>query len=302
MADKHIHMRATCTRGFTLLELLAVMAIMAMLSTLAVTSYFAAIRGMARRGMSEHFINTLTQARQRACVDGARVSLIIFNQPSGYDSDGNLDRIQPSYVVCRELGRITWAEEEYLFDEFADLKQLFNVETVASSEDYSQDYQGGIRLYNLNRGCWTTVGSRVVRPRDYGNQQHLLATATNKTKWDQHRFEDYAFRLLPATGSSRSANYTPWQIGDSYGIEVTPILNVPKTFYVDGLGWSGQGSPTTDALKKIQHVTFGPDGRVVSGTDGSTSPSFTFRSTDVQVGRVRVSVSNDGSLSTGGLD
>ena len=65
-------------RGFSLLELLAVMSIMAMLSTLAVTSYFGAIRGMASRGAKKHFQNTLLLARQRACIDGARVRLMAF--------------------------------------------------------------------------------------------------------------------------------------------------------------------------------------------------------------------------------
>ena len=300
MANLHIRIQTGRNSGFTLLELLAVMAIMVMLSTLAVTSYFAAIRGMARRGMYEQFMNTLMQARQRATVDGARVSLIIFNLPAGYDNDGNLDRIQPSYVVCRELGRVTFVTGNYLFDEFADLKQLFDVRNDSSSEEYGQSYQGGIRLYNLNRGCWSTVASRVVLPKEYGNEQRLLSKTTNKSKWDRHKFEDNAFQFLTAGASSRSANYTAWQTGDAYGIEVTPILNLPKTFYVDGLGWNGQGKPTTSALKEVQHVTFGPDGRSLNENGNPVQRSFTFRSTDEQIGSIRITVNNDGSFSIGG--
>ena len=59
--------------GFSLLELLAVMSIMALLTTLAVTSYFSAVRGMGRRSAVNNLANTLIQARQRACMDNARV-------------------------------------------------------------------------------------------------------------------------------------------------------------------------------------------------------------------------------------
>lgn len=61
---------------------------MALLSTLAVTSYFGAVRGMSIRSAKRHFENALVQARQRACIDGARVSLIAFNEIASYESDG----------------------------------------------------------------------------------------------------------------------------------------------------------------------------------------------------------------------
>ena len=56
-------------RGFTLIELLTVMSIMGMLTTIAVTSYFSAIRGMARRSALKHLADTMVSARQRACME-----------------------------------------------------------------------------------------------------------------------------------------------------------------------------------------------------------------------------------------
>ena len=79
-------MRVVFKKGFTLVELLTVMAIMAMLSTIAVSSYFTAIRGMARRSALKHLANTFVLARQRACMEGASMSVMIFNEITGYDN------------------------------------------------------------------------------------------------------------------------------------------------------------------------------------------------------------------------
>jgi prepilin-type N-terminal cleavage/methylation domain-containing protein len=91
-------------RGFSLLELLAVMTIMVMLSALAVTSYFAAVRGMARRGALKNLVNTLVLARQRACMESSCFSVIMFNEVSGVNS-GDLT---PSYIVAKGLGQLSY--------------------------------------------------------------------------------------------------------------------------------------------------------------------------------------------------
>ena len=112
-------------RGFSLLELLAVMSIMAMLSTLAVTSYFSAVRGMTRRSAVKHLANTLVVARQRACLEGSRMSVMIFNEVSRYE--GSKEIVIPSYVICKEVGRISFISQDKLVDELAKGKAMEKV-------------------------------------------------------------------------------------------------------------------------------------------------------------------------------
>ena len=109
-----------------LIELLAVMAIVAMLSTLAVTSYFSAIRGMPSRTALTTSTTRMAMARQRACIDGCRVSLIVFNEAAAFDASGTaISDLAASFVVCRELGRFSFVSGTSCSDEFSDLGSLF---------------------------------------------------------------------------------------------------------------------------------------------------------------------------------
>ena len=266
--------RASQRRGFSLLELLAVMAIMAMLATLAVSSYFAAVKGMAARSAKRHFENALVSARQRACIDGVRVSLMAFNEIGGFDSSGNIDddKLIACYVICKEIGRLSYVEGDYLFDEFADLKALFGEKSTDSSDRLrvSSTYKGGFRLYNLSQGSWTFVEPHVVL-RDMGSANSDLlyskalyensatrASVANSEK--NHAFKAYAFKMQ--TGSqAKSTGARDWHIGDIYGVEVAPIQNLPKGFKFEEL---------SDDTKDVQCVTFEPDGSIRSSQVGFT--------------------------------
>lgn len=260
--------------GFSLLELLAVMSIMAMLSTLAVTSYFSAIRSMAARGAKKQFLNTLVLARQRACIDGARVSVMIFNEIGSYESDGaTVKEWAPSYVVCKELGRVSFVSGNYLFDEFSDLKQLFGTAPDGESSDIGR--VGGIRLYNLTSGFWTLVKPYVSLRSVGGANSRLLYSGGT------HNFMAYAFEKQTGTGSQSSGSGA-WQVGDAYGIEVAPVQFLPKGFSFEQLA---------NNESAIHYVTFEPDG---SAKQGKT---FTIRGSKAAGGgSFRFSVSKDGSI------
>ena len=255
-------------RGFSLLELLAVMSIMALLSTLAVTSYFSAVRGMANRSARRNFENSLVLARQRACIDGARVSLIAFNEVASYDTDGKTVKdMAASYVVCKEIGRLSLVSGLYLFDEFSDLKQLFG---EATSEDASSSsYRGGIRLYNLDAGSWTLVKPNVVQ-KDEGSQVELLYSDRS------YQFKAHAFEMMSGTGTKSTGTGTrDWKAGDSYGVEVAPVQSLPKGFTFGELS-------DTD-MTDVQHVTFEPDGTAteaktftIKGSKAEGGESFPF--------------------------
>ena len=203
--------------GFSLLELLAVMSIMAMLSTLAVTSYYSSVKGMALRSARKHFLNSLIMARQRACIDGVRVSMIAFNEVTKYSEDGSeIKEVAPSFVVCREIGRLSFVSGNYLFDEFGE-PELFNNQSGkwSGSSTPSSKNEGGIRLYNLTSGSWTLVRP-VVMPHQVGEKNApLLYSGTKKT------FFAYAFEKQTGV-SIKSQGSGDWHAGDSYGIEVSP--------------------------------------------------------------------------------
>jgi len=243
--------------GFSLLELLAVMAIMALLSTLAVTSYFGAVRGMSLRSAKRHFESALVQARQRACIDGTRVSLMAYNEIVSYDDQGkDIEDMAACYVVCKEIGRISYVSGNYLFDEFADLGQLFNVGDSRSTGNVMTE--GGIRLYNLSRGTWTLVRP-FVSTQEVGSAVQLLYTGRS------HRFKAYAFQKQQGTGvqSSGSGSGT-WEVGDSYGIEVSPVQFLPKGFLFSGL------LDSESSLTDVKYVTFESDGtRRTAGSSGN---------------------------------
>lgn len=256
-------------RGFSLLELLAVMSIMALLSTLAVTSYFSAVRGMANRSARRNFENSLVLARQRACIDGARVSLIAFNEVAAYDTDGKTVKdLAASYVVCKEIGRLTLVSGNYLYDEFSDLKQLFGENT--SGDSFSSTYRGGIRLYNLDVGSWTMVKPYVVQ-KDEGSQAKLPYSDVS------YQFKAHAFEMMSGTGTKSTGTGTrDWKAGDAYGVEVAPVQSLPKGFTFGELS-------DTD-MTDVQHVTFEPDGSAAqaktftikgSKAEGGESHAFT---------------------------
>lgn len=219
-------------RGFSLLELLAVMSIIALLTTMAVTSYFSAIRGMARRGAVKQLANTLILARQRACMDSSRYSVVIFNEITGAtDSD-----VTPSYVVCKELGRLTFIEGNSTFvDEFTPLESIFGID-----DNNANGYLGSLRLYNLTRGGWSQV---FPRASVYSLTRY---SASNGTRYTLNTF------ALKKNSNLTSLNAPNWAVGDAYGVEATPMRSLPKGFEFTQLNTSAS---------QVITITFLPDGR-----------------------------------------
>lgn len=268
--------------GFSLLELLAVMAIVAMLSTLAVTSYFSAIRGMGTRTARRNFTNALSMARQRACIDGCRVSLIIFNEVAEFGPDGKVKDLAASYVVCRELGRISFVSGDKLFDEFADLEKLFT--GGSSSGSAVGSVAGAVKIYNLSQGSWALVKPGAVRAK-MGSDVELLYSD------DTFGFEVYALQRLSGTGlestGGGTGGGTGWTVGDSYGIEVMPVQALPKGFKFNELN----NTLTSDqALTDVEHVTFEPDGTALEGK------TFTVVSSDPNAKGITFSVDKKGLI------
>ncbi len=260
MKDRNAYKRR---RGFSLLELLAVMSIMAMLTTLAVTSYFSAIRGMTRRSAVKHLANTLTLARQRACMEGTRVSVMVFNEVAGYDDAGNV-KIAPSYVVCKEIGRISAISGGKLVDEFAPLDKMFGTATL------SADYLGSTRLYNLSRGKWSNVLPSV---------KDATLTSRGSSYRNGQDYDIPAFGFVINT-KVPNPNGATWAVGDSYGVEASPINSLPRGFQFDEL---------QESLSQVVSVTFEPDGK-------ASDKLIRIRTTLPPITRSGVTVKSDGSV------
>lgn len=295
-------------RGFTLLELLVVMGIMVSLSTVAVSSYFAAMRGIARRTATQQLAGTLTLARQRACMDGVPTCVMIFNEVIGETSNiddgsqqggGNTLLTRPAYIVCKQLGKITCIpQDEYLVDEFTDLGALFNVvysRGKFESEDCLEDkYKTNhalesMALYNLTRGGWSSVYPNVLC---YELNNRISATRPHRTGADgiensKYTLPVYAF-MINKHMSSRSTD-RKWEIGDSYGSAVEPIQFLPNGFCFKDIENKDDES--------IIMVRFEPDGK--AKVTGGSSGGISIKELSSQA-TVKVEVEKDGTVSWDG--
>lgn len=233
-------MKQKSKHGFSLMELLAVMAIMGILSTMAITGYFSAVRGMARRRAVSNLVAALSQARQRACIDGTRTALVCYNEKSDATSS-DLKTVSPTYVVCKALGRVTSIASGKIGDEFTPLDKIFGLTPPASGTSSYKSF-GSRRLYNLSRTGWTEVGMTV---EDGTYNDDLLSGRTGKPFFPLPKL------LWCFTKAPGGVDNAGWQVGDLYGIEVSPPGILPKNVYF--------GKLMADDKSQI-NVLFKPDG------------------------------------------
>ncbi len=230
-------MKKMSARGFSLLELLAVMAIMGVLATVAMTGYFSAVRSMTRRRAVSNFVATLQQARQRACIDGARTAVVFFSEDS-------MDAKPNTYVTCKALGRITSNSAGQIGDEFTPLDLFFKKSTdKANNEEYAF---GSRKIFNLsgNGGFMEVTG--VVSPGDAGV---LKSGITGEELSNTNQTLIWCFNLAP--GGGNTANF---QMGDLYGIEASPVAKLPRNYYFSSatvVMFKPDGSATAGAIEII---------------------------------------------------
>jgi type II secretory pathway pseudopilin PulG len=233
------------------------MGIMALLTTIAVTSYFGASRGMTRRSAVKHFANTLILARQRACMENSRISVVIFNEITGLQNND----VTPSYVICKELGRISYINDQNgvknLVDEFSEIDNVFGQANLGYT------YRGSIRLYNLTRGKWSNIYPWVEQyPFKQGaglkgrkSASRLFpSTIEPIERTAGYTLNAFAFGINSGVRNLNAAD-NEWRIGDAYGIEAAPVGALPRNFLFSELNTS-----TADAIT----ITFLPDGRATS--------------------------------------
>jgi len=258
--------------GFTLLELLAVMSIMALLTTLAVTSYFSAISGMARRSAVKHVVNTLILARQRACMEGARVCVMFFNEPRGFkkDEDGNPTTEEdfiPSYVVSKAVSRLSYINGTTIGDEFLD------PETFGTQADNDVER---LRLYNLTRGGWWMV-LPFVTMNTY-TPQYPYETASGVASGSSG-IDLYVFTVKESYGGAASS-----VVGDTYGVEASPVGSLPKGFI-----FKGMDTAASDTFA----ISFLPDGTLETNSGNKKMDSVTLVETRLKSSQPKITISVD---------
>ena len=265
------------------MELMAVMAVMALLATLAVTSYFSAVRGMNKRRAADTLYKALVSARQRACVDSTQVQFLCFNVWSGAErmAEASGDRVKelkalsPTYVVCKELGRVTYAFGNLVGDEFTPLDMLIG---AAQNEAAAMQGKGRMRLFNLTKGDWSDACVRVVPSAGY---DLVSATTGESFQMQDREMMIWCFVMVDRRGVN-------WEIGDVYGIEASPLATLPQNVFFGPPIGSNPGSET------LVTIRFYPDG----GADGATiNLSAMDKSIDNLPVFTSITVSSDGTVS-----
>lgn len=278
--------------GFTLLELLTVMAIMALLSTFAVTSYFGAIRGMTRRSAIKHLVNTLELAKQRAAMEGVNVSVLIYNEKTG--DKNNKDAYIPSYVIVRELGRVSHEDKaDMIYDEFTPLDSFYPVFSTPGELKKWAKYES-IRLYN-QEGEWKEVYPAVVTP---GGSQRVKVDLTSKVtngdessdnKISSARLQVFYFLVNDNVNRKAGGSSDMWEVGTRYGIEVSPPNSLPRRFSFSKIDQKEKG---------CECIIFDPNGHSVDKQGKPTQHSVQM---EEQIGKTArrnvVSVASTGEIS-----
>jgi len=242
------------------------MAVLAILSTLAVTGYLSAIRGMLKQRAATAVCNALVLARQRACTDAAKTSVACFNVWSGGDKgESGLTKwkaCSPTYVVCKSIGQFTLVNGNVLGDEFSPLDRMFGVSK--SSGEQMASGLAPLRLYNLTRGGWSDVYGTVTREA-YPGAVSPMFPATGRI--DSGGGDSLKVLLC---FRAKTTVHMPggWQVGDAYGVAVSPIATLPRTIYfgVNSAGTSlSPESSSSSSTPPMMQFDFYPDGHAEIG-------------------------------------
>lgn len=221
-------------KGFTLVELLVVIGIMAGLGTVATAGYFAVVRGMEERGALSSVTSLIDAAQQRARMDRVPTAVLFYNELVNDEESASDDTQHAGVcgvaVAIRRSGRITRAEgsseDSLLFDEFADLDRVYNIE----GDD--QGVTSGMRLYQF-RGMddmgasgdlrYSIVHTDVVCEKRVLPDEKLLFSSPNGAPvkiWAS------AFRI-------KDPKRMNWRTGDAYAFEFANV-RLQKNYFFKG--------------------------------------------------------------------
>jgi prepilin-type N-terminal cleavage/methylation domain-containing protein len=236
-------------KAFTLLELLAVVAIMGMLGVAAAASYGALISGMRDRGACAAASAILRGAKERAHVDRLPTVVYCYNmcikEPTSDDDSGVVVGVM---TAIRRVGRISYVRGNYLYDEFADLEQSYEV----TEEEADFNKMRGHRLFKYNDE--TSVGNRmeysIVADAVYKNDDDMV-TIFSGGENNQTNILMSAFYDLGTSDRSPSGG---WSAGDGYAASFAE-LQLP-----DGYIFGSSAIPRkAGQISEVEAIRFDPD-------------------------------------------
>ena len=260
-------------RAFTLMELMVVVGIMSFLGVAATGGYSALQRGMAERGATDVATSLLQAAKERAMVDRQPTVVFCYNRLLREATDDENAIAVGEAVAVRRAGRVSWAQGNYIVDEFADLNNSYDVEADVSRLDARK----GMKLWRfddaqMNDMRYSVVADAVAMLDINGTTYNAWAaggsangtgsgaTAQNigqNTEDDDFRsttevlnIRAYAFYNLNNSQHEPSS----WTIGDGYGFEFASV-QLPHGFVFG----SGNVPSQVGQVSFVKAIYFDPD-------------------------------------------
>lgn len=277
-------------KAFTLIELLVVIGIMGFLGTVSVGGYRAMQRGMAERGVMDNVNALIRAAYQRAQIDRQPTAIYFWNETLRAADEDHTEIVVGKAVAIRRYGRITRAEGQYLYDEFADLNlsyqtddatsgsgssgegggdskkntmYLYPIDKLSDIESMSQLRRSVVdqKVVNVTGKAGTTPaylsGNNGAIPDD-GNCNDGISSSNLENDEKNGRIVVYAFKVEDQGGVS-------WKTGMAYGFEFAR-LELPHGFIFG----SDRSTDVENPVRTAGTMTFTVGLNSGTGVSGST--------------------------------
>lgn len=226
-------------RAFTLLELLVVVAIIGILGSAASGAYSAMVRGMKERSALTAASGVLRAAKERAHVDCVPTAVFCCNRLVRRASKTENAVVVGVMTAVRRSGRISYAANPYLFDEFSDLDHTY--ESTRSEAELRNS--AGFRLFYFGGSGKREMAYSVVSDRVMVDDQRLVNLFSGTgNKASQTNILASAFYNL-----GKSAYEHTWKSGDAYAFEFNEIELPPGMIF----GSRIPGSPDRDEVVDV---------------------------------------------------
>lgn len=230
-------------KAFTLLELLVVVAIMGMLGTAATSGYMALVRGMRERSAVTAASAVLRAASERARVDRVPTAVFCYNRLLKAPNSTENGVVVGMMTAIRRSGRLSYVAGPYLFDEFADLDNAYEM----GEDENELKKGGGIRLYRFGGSTMNKMEYSIISDRVLEDDEQLVTLFSGAGGNGQTNLSMCAYYNM-----KKSVNEPSWRTGDAYAFEFNEI-QLPE-----GLIFGSRVPTSTDRDQLVDTIVFDP--------------------------------------------